>query len=118
MGFRIVCCDLFAQPECLLQANKKPAWPTLAGKDLADDVFDGNFLDVDVADRKFVEQGFADGDDAVAFDLKFDRPRVLLKEFTVPRQVCGWIDFGSAALNGDEFGIGEPVDDLAEAAVE
>src|ERR1035438_8678063 len=37
----------------------------LSRKNLADDVFDGHFLNVNVAHCQIIEQRFADGDDAV-----------------------------------------------------
>jgi len=43
-----------------------------AGKDLADDFFDGHFLDVYIIDRQFVQQLLAGGDDLVALDLELD----------------------------------------------
>ena len=52
-------------------------------KNLADDVLDGDFLDVDIGDGQIVEQGFADGDDAVAFDLEGDGAGGLLDDFAV-----------------------------------
>ena len=58
---------------CLLNAHVLPR------ENLADDVFDGDFLDVDVGDRQFVEQRFADRNDAVALliGISFDAPRLL-----------------------------------------
>ena len=47
----------------------------LPRKNLPDDVFDGDFFDVNVAHGKFVQQRFADGDDAVALDLELEVAR-------------------------------------------
>src|SRR5437773_9723384 len=62
------------------------AGPWLPGKNLADDVFDGHFLNIDVGDRQFVQQRFANGDDAVAFDLQFDRRLAVFDDFAVSLQ--------------------------------
>jgi hypothetical protein len=56
-------------------------------EDPSDDFLDGDFLDVYVADREFIEQGFADRDDAVAFDLELDAAGVLGHEFAVSAQL-------------------------------
>jgi hypothetical protein len=52
-------------------------------KNLSDDVFDRDFLDVDVADGQFVQQRLANRDDAVAFDLELDASGSLLDDFAV-----------------------------------
>ena len=51
-----------------------------AGEDAADDFLEGDFLNVNVADGQFVQQGFADRDHAVALELALDAAGVLSGE--------------------------------------
>ena len=92
------------KPEVFGQAlhGLVPVALRLPRKDTADDFFDGDFLDVDVADRQFIEERFADGDDPVAFDLEADAPGGLLEDFSILAKALGGAVGGAVALNGDE----------------
>src|ERR1035437_627475 len=91
----------------------RPSENYLSRKNLADHVFDGHFLNVNVAYRQIIEQRFADGDDAVTFDLKLDGAGVFFNDFTVARQIFRRIIVHFFALNGDEFEISEAIHDFA-----
>jgi hypothetical protein len=56
-------------------------------KNLADDVLNRHFLNVNVGHRQIVEQRFADGNHAVAFDLQGDRARRFFHDFAISRQI-------------------------------
>src|SRR6185369_2411807 len=62
----------------------------LTGEDAADDVFDGDFFDVEVLHRQLVEQGFADRDHAVALYFEFYTVRIILRnDLTIAGQLLG-----------------------------
>lgn len=50
---------------------------------MPDDAFDGDFFDVYVAHREFVQQRVADVNRAVAFDLELDAAMRVLHELAV-----------------------------------
>src|SRR5204862_1699713 len=52
--------------------SRVQAGPRLPGKNLPDDILDGDLLNIDVGDGKFVQQRLANSDHAVALDLEFD----------------------------------------------
>ena len=66
------------------QALESVSRSNSTGEDAANDLFDGDFLDVDIADREFVQQSFADRDDTVAFDLDLNVAGVLGDDFAIP----------------------------------
>src|SRR5439155_18014269 len=88
-----------------------------SGEDAADDFFDGDFLNINVADGKLVQQGFANGDDPVAFYFELNAARGLLDDLAIFGQVLGRTIGRALTLDGDQFGIGKAVHDLAEAAI-
>jgi hypothetical protein len=61
----------------------RPGSVAAGTEELSDDVFDGDFFDIDVFDGDLVQQGFAGGDDPVAFDLQTDGIGVEGNDFAV-----------------------------------
>src|SRR5947207_6377772 len=59
----------------------------LPRKNLPDDVFNWHFLNIYVRHRQFVEQGFADRDDALALHFEFNVAGSLLDDLTI----FGWL---------------------------
>ena len=86
-------------------------------ENLADDVLDGNLLNIDVAHGQFIEQRFADGDHAVTLDFEFDAGRGFLNHFTIFGQSVSRTTVGTVALDGHQFEIGKAVEHFAEAAI-
>src|SRR5262249_27799936 len=78
-----------------------------AREDLSDDILDGDFLDVNVAYRQFIQESFADRDHTVPFDPKPDHFRRLLDDFTEPRQGVRWQARANFALDSDQFKVGK-----------
>ena len=50
-------------------------------KNPANDFLDWHLLNIDVGHRNFIEQSFADGDDAIAFYFQLDAAGALLDDF-------------------------------------
>ena len=90
----------------------------LCSKNLPDDVFNGDFLDVYVGDGEFVEEGFTGGNDVVALHFKREGGGGLLGDFAVAGEFRGGNFIGLLALDGDELEVGEAVHDVAQFAVE
>src|SRR5262247_2906856 len=85
-------CDVPYQPQVhgkRASSRRQIFETTLARKNLADDVFDGNILNIDVVYRQFVQQRFANRDDAVALNLELDQTGALLDHVAVFCQVTG-----------------------------
>src|SRR5438445_325461 len=90
----------------------------MTSEDTTDDFFDGHLLDINISDRQLIQKSLADGDYAIALDLEPDAARALLDDFTVLAQMLRGTAVGAGALDSDEFGIGEPVDNVAQPAIE
>src|ERR1035437_8118752 len=101
------------------RTGRWPFHPDLsARKDPANDFLDGDFLNVNVGNGEFVQQGFADGNHAVTLDLELDAARALRHDFAVFAQALAGRSGRAFTLDSDEFGIGKTVHDIAEAPIE
>src|SRR5579885_2391628 len=87
-------------------------------KNLPDDILDGHLLNVNVAHGQIVEQGFADGDDPIAFDFEGNAAGGLFRDFAVTAQPFQRQFAGVLTLNRHQFEIREAVHNLAQPAVE
>src|ERR1035437_7842777 len=83
----------------------------------ADDLLDGDFLNIDVGHRQLVQQGFANGNHAVALDLELNAARVVRHDFAVFTQMLTGTIGPTLTLNGDELGVGKAIHHVAEAAI-
>src|SRR6185503_3011560 len=96
----------------------KVRWRSLPRENLADDVFDGHFLDVDVVHGKFVEESFTHLNYAVAFHFQLHGRAGVFDDFTVLAQPFPRTRLATRALDRDQFEIGETVEHVAELSVE
>jgi hypothetical protein len=88
----------------------------LFGEELADDFFDGEFLDADVGDFAGGEDGAAGLGDAAAGDAQADVGGAAFDDFAEGGEVAG----GGAVFEGEveDFVGSEAVDDRAQRAIE
>ena len=64
-------------------------------KNLADDVLNRHFLNVNVAHGKLIEQSFAGGNDAVALDLELDAAGRFFHDFAEFTEAFGGAGVGT-----------------------
>src|SRR5262245_47512100 len=63
---------MLGTPNNETRSNPRPGGFTglASPKDLANDVLDRDFLDIDISDRQFIQQRFAGLDNTITFDLQ------------------------------------------------
>lgn len=89
----------------------------LSLKRFADDVFDGRFFDVDVGDRQLIQQLFARGNDLVAGNFESDSRSLKFDHLAKAGKPFGFPIRRAVPLNGQQFVIGEAVDDFGKLSV-
>src|SRR6476620_6951788 len=83
-------------------------------KNAANNLLNRDFLDIDVADGQFVEQGFADGNDAVAFYFELYAAGIFFDDFAIFTEISGPAIGAPFAVDGNELEIRKPVQHLAQ----